>query len=533
MSRAHALLLAPVLALTACTGSDAGDAGDTARQSSPSAAATREPTASLARPSGVQVLGGGASGLATTTSRALFERAPVVVVAPADDPAAQAQAAPVAVAAGAPLLLSPAPTASSAAPADDPVLAEVERLGAGTVVAVGAAATWAQGLDAVEVVEAPDGAPAGGGDPLAAVAELPLDAPAPDLDGVDAQPVQRQDGLVALASATAPDALAAVATARAAGADVHLLSTPDPRTSGELVSALAAEQPSAVLALGDAFGDPSRLEARLASASTGAQLPAGGQLVLPGKLYVALYGHPGSSALGVLGEQGVAETIARAKRVAAEYEAAGSSVPVVPTLEIITSVASSALGDGDYSDESELAHLRPLVDAAAREGVYVVLDLQPGYDDFLTQAKMYEELLALPHVGLALDPEWRLKPGERHMRQIGRVSADEVNSVVTWLADLTRDRELPQKMLLLHQFKTFMLEDRERIDLSRDELSVVTQMDGHGSPGTKRETWDVLRPGTREGMRWGWKNFYDEDDPMLTPAQTLAVEPTPVFVSYQ
>jgi hypothetical protein len=162
-----------------------------------------------------------------------------------------------------------------------------------------------------------------------------------------------------------------------------------------------------------------------------------------------------------------------------------------------------------------------------------VLDLQPGYDDFLTQAKLYEELLALPHVGLALDPEWRLKPGERHMRQIGRVSADEVNSVVTWLADLTRDRRLPQKMLLLHQFKTFMLEDRDRIDLSRDELSVVTQMDGHGLPGTKQETWDVLRPGTREGMRWGWKNFYDEDDPMLTPAQTLAVQPTPVFVSYQ
>jgi hypothetical protein len=58
-------------------------------------------------------------------------------------------------------------------------------------------------------------------------------------------------------------------------------------------------------------------------------------------------------------------------------------------------------------------------------------------------------------------------------------------------------------------------------------------MDGHGSPGTKRETWDILRPGSPPQMRWGWKNFYDEDRPMLTPAQTLAVEPTPVFVSYQ
>ena len=530
MSRAHALLIVPVLALTACT---SGASGDTAQETAPSASATAEPTASLARPTGVQVLGGGASGLATSTSAALYERSPVVVVAPAGDAAAQSRAASVAVAAGAPLLLSPAPPQSSAAPTEDPVAAEVERLGARTVVAVGDAGTWAEGLDDVEVVDAPDAAPAAGDDPLAAVAALPLDAPAPDLEGVAGTPAQRLDGLVVLASATAPDALAAVATARAAGADVHLLTTPDPRASGELVTALAAGQPSSVLALGDAFGDPGRLEARLASASTGVQLPAGGQLVLPGKLYVALYGHPGSSALGVLGEQGVDATIARAKQLAAEYEAAGSGAPVVPTLEIITTVASAALGDGDYSDESELEHVRPLIDAAGRAGVYVVLDLQPGYDDFLTQARTYEELLALPHVGLALDPEWRLKPGERHMRQIGRVSADEVNSVVTWLADLTRDRRLPQKMLLLHQFKTFMLEDRERIDLSRDELSVVTQMDGHGAPLTKLQTWNVLRPGTREGMRWGWKNFYDEDMPMLTPAQTLAVEPTPVFVSYQ
>ena len=43
--------------------------------------------------------------------------------------------------------------------------------------------------------------------------------------------------------------------------------------------------------------------------------------------------------------------------------------------------------------------------------MYVVLDLQPGYTDFLAQAQRYEEFLAQPHVGLALDPEWRLAPG--------------------------------------------------------------------------------------------------------------------------
>jgi hypothetical protein len=34
-------------------------------------------------------------------------------------------------------------------------------------------------------------------------------------------------------------------------------------------------------------------------------------------------------------------------------------------------------------------------------------------------------------------------------------------------------------------------------------------------------------------MAFGWKNFYDEDPQLMTPAQTLSVEPTPVFISYQ
>jgi hypothetical protein len=35
------------------------------------------------------------------------------------------------------------------------------------------------------------------------------------------------------------------------------------------------------------------------------------------------------------------------------------------------------------------------------------------------------------------------------------------------------------------------------------------------------------------GVLWGWKNFYDEDLPTFTPKQTVAVKPSPVFISYQ
>ena len=58
--------------------------------------------------------------------------------------------------------------------------------------------------------------------------------------------------------------------------------------------------------------------------------------------------------------------------------------------------------------------------------------------------------------------------------------------------------------------------------------------DGFGPPGEKIETWNALRRDAPEGLVWGWKNFYDEDSPTFTPAQTLDVEPEPpVFISYQ
>jgi hypothetical protein len=139
----------------------------------------------------------------------------------------------------------------------------------------------------------------------------------------------------------------------------------------------------------------------------------------------------------------------------------------------------------------------------------------------------------LPHVGLALDPEWRLAPDQVHLRQIGTVDASEITAVADWLAALVRDRALPQKLLLLHQFQQRMITNRQTLDAQRDELALLVQMDGDGSPGEKLATWQALLADAPPGLLFGWKNFYDEDTPTLSPEQTLAVAPTPWWVSYQ
>ncbi|HEY5518461.1 MAG TPA: hypothetical protein VIK17_02315, partial [Cellulomonas sp.] len=337
----------------------------------------------------------------------------------------------------------------------------------------------------------------------------------------------------------APAHLAALATARAAGVAVQVVPGGDPRRLAPVVDALGAVKPSAVLALGSVFGTPELLASRVATASTGVQLPAGGQLIfptaagMPGKRYVALYGSPGTPGLGVLGEQDDAATIARAEATAAPYRPLTPDA-VVPTLEIIATVASAGPGaDGNYSAERPAAELRPLVDAAGAAGMTVVLDLQPGRTDFLTQAQQYAELLALPQVGLALDPEWRLAPDQVHLRQIGSVGIDEVNATAAWLADFTRERALPQKLFVVHEFAPRMIVERERLDLSRDELAVVLHVDGQGGQPAKAGTWALLHEGAPTGVHWGWKNFYDEDTPMLDPVQTMAVQPVPDLITYQ
>ncbi|HZA87160.1 MAG TPA: hypothetical protein VE466_09785, partial [Acidimicrobiales bacterium] len=120
-----------------------------------------------------------------------------------------------------------------------------------------------------------------------------------------------------------------------------------------------------------------------------------------------------------------------------------------------------------------------------------------------------------------------------HLRQIGSVGAAEVNSVVTWLADLTRARKLPQKLLLLHQFQLQMISDRGLVDTSRDELAVLIHADGFGTPGQKIDTWNAMHTAPPPGVWWGWKNFIDEDRPTFSPSETYAITPSPVFVSYQ
>ncbi|MCS5512951.1 hypothetical protein NY537_09385 [Curtobacterium flaccumfaciens pv. betae] len=431
-------------------------------------------------------------------SKALFASAPGAVVARAGDTDGIRGAAKAAASAHVPVLLTAKNTSTA-------VARELDRLGADWYQAEGDVSVDTD----VEQRQAPDGG----------------DAPEPTRASRQATVV------VADASADA----AAVATAKAAGARVVTMpgGVTDPAAAPDVVTALheRAKHPTVLVgAAFDALPDP---EWTVRAAEGGFQLRNGGQRPFDGHRYVALYGAPGAPALGVLGEQGPKETVHRAEQVAKPYRAESDEL-VTPAMEVIATVAAGDAGaDGDYSTELPVSTLEPYVDAAHEADMPVIIDLQPGRSDFLSQAKKYESLLKKPGVWLALDPEWRLTKDQVPLQQIGSVSASEVNEVSSWLAALVKKEGLPPKALVLHQFRLSMIQDRSALQ-THPELDMLVHVDGQGSQPDKQATWKALHQGAPEGLHWGWKNFYDEDTPMLTPAQTMQdVQPTPSLVTYQ
>ena len=259
-------------------------------------------------------------------------------------------------------------------------------------------------------------------------------------------------------------------------------------------------------------------------------LPGGATKIFgDGRFLVAYYGTAETGALGVLGETDPDQMQRRVHRAAQPF--ARKHQPVQVVYELIVSIADRYPGPGgDYSHDIARAEVQKYIAAAHRHHAYLLLDLQPGRSDFLTIAKRWAWALKDPYVGLALDPEWRMGkhgvPGTR----IGSVDASEVNRVSAWLRDLVARHRLPQKLFILHQFRTDMIDHIGAIEPRRG-LVMVQHVDGFGTPGQKLDTFHaVARP---QQFYEGFKLFYDEDIHRMSAAEVRQINPRVRFVSFQ
>ena len=288
-----------------------------------------------------------------------------------------------------------------------------------------------------------------------------------------------------------------------------------------------------VLVVGGADDEPAPQASAPGATPTGEparpELPGGGRTLLPERRVVAFYGAPQDDELGALGIGTPDRAARRLRRQARAYARPGR--PVQPALELIATIANADPGeDGMYRTQQPPEVIDRYLRAARRHEMLLLLDIQPGRADFFDEAARLEPWLREPDVSLALDPEWRVGPGEVPGQVIGSVDPREVNATSAWLAQLMVRHDLPQKLLLIHQFTDDMV-DHTQVK-HRPGLAIVLNADGFGTQSVKRSKYHAFS-GDAPGFDHGFKLFYEEDVGLMTPRQVLRLRPEPDVVVYE
>lgn len=309
-----------------------------------------------------------------------------------------------------------------------------------------------------------------------------------------------------------------------------LLAHPDDQAEADpTVEILGGGGPVIIVGGGAAVTDQTPRQVRAVLA--GNELPGGGTVLFPQHRLIAYYGNAEYSVLGVLGETSPQEAADRITEIAAQYR--DGEREVMPTFELIVTIATAAPGaDGQYSAVGDLEDVREYLEVARANDVYLFLDFQPGRNRFIEQVRLFEEFIREPDVGIALDPEWRVTDTQRPGQLIGSVDASEVNEVIDWAAEIVREEDLPQKLFVVHQFRSSMIRNRDQLR-TPPELAVTIHVDGFGTQDLKLETWNFLTAGSHP-WSYGFKLFYDEDTNLFSPEQILDFSDPPVdLVTYQ
>jgi hypothetical protein len=267
---------------------------------------------------------------------------------------------------------------------------------------------------------------------------------------------------------------------------------------------------------------------------TGKELPRGGTSVFPEFRVVAFAGAPQARGLGVLGIGSPKRAARRLRSQAAPYEHAGK--PVLPAFELIGTIALATPGPtpgpgGEYRRRQTSGTIRRYLRAARRARDLLVLDIQPGRSTFIDEVRRLRPFLREPEVGIALDPEWNMGPHGVPGEGIGHVGAGMVNRVSRFMSGIVRKHDLPEKLLVVHQFTEAMIRNDGRLRTPRG-VALTLNSDGFGTPAQKRGRYKDLVP--RGGKRHpGFKLFYSEDTNLMSPGEVMKLNPRPEFVVYE
>jgi len=259
--------------------------------------------------------------------------------------------------------------------------------------------------------------------------------------------------------------------------------------------------------------------------------------ILPYKRIVAYYGNLYSKRMGILGEYPPKEVWRRLNAELKAWEKADPSTPVQPAIHYIAVVAQGApLKGGKYRTRMPDVQIDSALSIAKMGNAIVFLDVQVALSNLREEVPLLEKYLKMPHVHLAIDPEFSMKDGNRPGTRIGTYDASDINYCSDYLARLIKENNLPPKVFIVHRFTQRMVTNYKNIAL-HPEVQIVMNMDGWGAPVLKYDTYhDYIY---REPVQFtGFKLFYKNDlkrppHRMLTPPELMKLKPRPIYIQYQ
>jgi hypothetical protein len=285
-----------------------------------------------------------------------------------------------------------------------------------------------------------------------------------------------------------------------------------------------------------------KIIANLTNGDTSGKWPAKAPYPLPGAILpfhrvVAFYGNLYSKKMGILGELPKEEMLKKLKGEVAKWQAADSSLPVMPALHYVAVTAQGAPGkDGKHRMRMPDHQIDSIVNWARSINAISFVDIQVGHSTVKDEVPALEKYLIMPDVHLGIDPEFSMKGGEVPGTRIGTFNADDINAAVDYLQSLVQKHNLPPKILVVHRFTEGMVRGYEGIK-KVPEVQIVMDMDGWGDKILKRSTY--LRYIFKDPVQFtGFKLFYKNDtktgaDQLYTPQELLKFVPKPIYIQYQ